>query len=439
LRHAPKFLTTLINVRKTGGRTVIAQAEAPAALMSPDAKLLHPLDDVATALRPLRRGEEILAPPGPAIVLREDVPFGHKISVRPLSAGIRIRKHGEYIGRLTRDLEAGEWVHEHNLATTARRSSADVSRKDETAVILESFGPRCTVGESPVWDERTGRFYWVDVRETPAVFVLDRNSGTERRFPMQEDIGSLVLAEDGPLVLALRSGFAWFDPDTGQILPIVDPEPDTPQTRLNDAKCDAAGRVWCGSMNPESGRAQGRFYRLDPNGSCSPGIGSFLTPNGPVFSLDGSTLYLADTRKSLIYAYDYELASGSLGEARVFADLGAFPGGPDGATLDAEGYLWSAQWDGGCLLRFDPDGNIDRIVTVPVSKPTSCCFGGPEYGQLFVTTATRGLSEERRRAEPLAGRVMVLDVGVRGFAPARFGAARAQDAEVASIVRRAAG
>ena len=389
--------------------------------MPVDAKLLGATDDVATALRPLARGEQVWLPSGQAIELRQDIPFGHKFSVRALSEGMRIRKYGEYIGRLLCDVGPGEWVHEHNLVTTARPAPMAPGCRQAAARIEETSGSVCTVGESPVWDETGQRLYWVDVRETPAVHWLDRAAGTPVRVPLTEDIGSLVLAEDGRLVLALRSGFALFDPESGERKAIVDPEPDNPNTRLNDAKCDEAGRVWCGSMNPESGRAEGRLYCLGTDGSCRQGEGAFLTPNGPTFSLDGRTLYLSDTRKSLIFAYDYDVAAGRLGERRIFADLGAFPGGPDGATLDREGYLWSAQWDGGCLLRFDPEGRIDRIVTVPVSKPTSCCFGGPDYRQLFVTTAARGLSEERRRLEPLAGRVLVLDVEVGGLPPARFG------------------
>jgi sugar lactone lactonase YvrE len=394
--------------------------------MPADAKLLAATDDVATALRPLARGEQVSLPSGQAIGLRQDIPFGHKFSVRPLSEGMRIRKYGEFIGRLLCDIGAGEWVHEHNLVTTARPAPTAPGCRQVSARLEEAFGSVCTVGESPVWDETRQRLYWVDVRDTPAILWLDRMGetqahGAQVRVPLTEDIGSLVLSEDGRLLLALRSGFAVFDPGTGARNAIVDPEPDNPNTRLNDAKCDEAGRVWCGSMNPESARAEGRLYCLGTDGSYRQGQGAFLTPNGPTFSLDGRTLYLSDTRKSLIFAYDYDVAVGRLGERRVFADLGAFPGGPDGATLDREGYLWSAQWDGGCLLRFDPEGRIDRIVTVPVSKPTSCCFGGPDYRQLFVTTATRGLSEERRRLEPLAGRVLVLDVEVGGFPPARFG------------------
>lgn len=389
--------------------------------MPADAKLLSITDDVATALRPLFRGEEVQLPTGRVVMLVQDVPFGHKFSVRDLAEGMRIRKYGEYIGRLSYDVGPGEWVHDHNLVTTARRPPMTGEGRQETARIEESFGPVCTVGESPVWDQRLQRLYWVDVRETPAVHWLDRSSGIHGSASMKEDIGSLVLASDGRLVLALRSGFAFFDHDTGTIESIIDPEPDNPDSRLNDGKCDEAGRLWCGSMNPESGRATGQLYCLNTDGTCSPGLGSFLTPNGPVISKDGRTLYLSDTRQSIIYAYDYDIAAGYLGPRRIFADLGAFPGGPDGATLDEDGYLWSAQWDGGCLLRLDPAGHIDRIITMPVSKPTSCCFGGADGRQLFVTTATRGLSEDRRRSEPLAGRVLVLDVGVGGPPPARFG------------------
>lgn len=389
--------------------------------MSVDATLMSTGDDVAIALRPLVCGEEVRLSTGQTIPIAQDVPFGHKFALRALAEGIRIRKHGEFIGRLTRDVAPGQWIHDHNLVTTARPVPMADGIRAEQADIREVFGPVCTVGESPVWDEADGRFYWVDVRETPAIHWLEGAGGAQHRVALTEDIGSLVLATGGRLVLALRSGFAFFDPDTRAIEPIVDPEPDQPGSRLNDAKCDPAGRVWCGSMNPESARAEGRIYSLDPDGSCSHHPGSFLTPNGPVFSADGRLLYLADTRKSLIYVHDFDAGTGRMGPRRVFMDLGALPGGPDGATLDAEGYLWSAQWDGGCLLRLDPDGRIDRIITVPVSKPTSCCFGGPDYRQFFVTTATRGLSADRRGAEPHAGRVLVLDVGVAGTPPARFG------------------
>jgi sugar lactone lactonase YvrE len=174
-------------------------------------------------------------------------------------------------------------------------------------------------------------------------------------------------------------------------------------------------------MNPDAATADGNLWVLDADLRCTKVLDDLLTPNGMTWSLDGTTMYLADTRRGYIYAFGFDAATGALGERRVFADLGAMPGGPDGATLDAEGYLWSAQFDGGCLVRYAPDGRIDRVVRVPVTKPTACAFGGRDYRELFVTSATRGMSEAEKAAEPDAGRVLVLDVGVGGFAPVRFG------------------
>jgi sugar lactone lactonase YvrE len=150
-------------------------------------------------------------------------------------------------------------------------------------------------------------------------------------------------------------------------------------------------------------------------------LDDLLTPNGIAWSLDGKTMYLADTRRGFIYAFEYDVLRGELGARRVFADLGSLPGGPDGATVDCEDHLWSALWDGGCLVRFDPQGRMERVVRLPVSKPTSCTFGGDNWRDLYVTTATRGLPADRLAGEPLAGRVLVCDVGVAGVPPQRFG------------------
>jgi sugar lactone lactonase YvrE len=131
-------------------------------------------------------------------------------------------------------------------------------------------------------------------------------------------------------------------------------------------------------------------------------------------------MYVADTRRGRIDAFDFDADAGEVGARRPFADLGALPGGPDGACVDAEGHLWSAQFDGGCLIRYDAKGRMERVVRLPVTKPTSCAFGGRDYRELFVTTATRGMSASQLAAEPLAGRVLVLDVGVAGLPPVPF-------------------
>ncbi|MEO8132438.1 MAG: SMP-30/gluconolactonase/LRE family protein [Betaproteobacteria bacterium] len=393
----------------------------------PSPRLLRPTDDVATALTALRRGTHLRMMSGPVtreVTLQEDIDAGHKFAVRPLARGLRIRKYGEFIGRTTRAVPAGAWVHDHNLATSARHDpSHEHAWYDavETPKILQVLGSaRCHVGENPLYDQAHDLLYWIDVRETPAIHRLALATGSETSWPMQEDIGSIALAGDGRLLAALRSGFAFFDCTTGTMMPLLDPEPDLPQNRLNDGKCDAAGRYWCGSMNPESASADGSLYVLDRELQCRKVLDDLVIPNGMTWSPDGATMYLSDTRRGYIYAFAFDAAKGALGERRIFADLGAMPGGPDGATIDAEGYLWSAQFDGGCLVRYAPDGAMDRVIRLPVTKPASCAFGGPGFRQLFVTTATRGMSEEEMRAEPHAGRVLVLDVGVAGVPPAGF-------------------
>ncbi|MBA3507967.1 MAG: SMP-30/gluconolactonase/LRE family protein [Betaproteobacteria bacterium] len=392
-----------------------------------EARLLQPNDDVATALFDLAAGAAIRVANGPLVhelTLQEDIRVGHKFAVRALAAGLRIRKYGEFIGRMTCDVPAGAWVHVHNLATSSRHSTQHERAWYEQAQApgaIRALGePRCCVGESPVFDLDTNRLYWVDVRETPAIHMIELRSGAGQSWPMTEDVGSIALAGHNRLLVALRSGFAFFDCTTGALTPILDPEPAMPQTRLNDGKCDPLGRFWCGSMNPDSGIAEGSLYVLDADLRCRHVLPDWLTPNGMTWSLDGATMFVADTRRGFIHAFAFDPATGTLGERRVFADLGAFPGGPDGATIDCEGYLWSAQFEGGCLIRYAPDGSMERVIRLPVSKPASCAFGGAGYRQLFVSTATRGLSDQRLRAEPLAGSILVLDVGVAGVPPVAF-------------------
>lgn len=381
---------------------------------------LTPVDDVATALRDLPAGETLQLTSDSSVrdvALTEAIRAGHKFAMRDLAAGLRIRKYGEFIGRTTAAIRAGAWVHEHNLASSARtRETLGILAAHESPPAdLRALGDiRTHVGENPLFDAATGCLYWIDVRETPAIHRIDLASGDAREWRLGEDIGSIALAGDGRLLAGLRSGFAFFDVATGKFSAIVDPESALPHNRMNDGKCDVAGRFWCGSMNPESGTADGSLYVLDAELRCRHVLSDLVTPNGLAWNAAGDTFFLADTRRGFIDAFDYDVRTATIGGRRVFADLGGLPGGPDGATVDAADHLWSAQFDGGCLIRYHPAGHIDRVVRLPVTRPTSCAFGGDDHRQLFVTTATRGLTAEQLRAQPLAGRVLVLDVGVAG-------------------------
>ena len=389
-----------------------------------DARLLHPADDVATALRDLPAGARLSLASGAVVrevTLAGPIATGHKFAVRDLAAGLRIRKYGECIGRLSADVPAGAHVHEHNLATSARRDPGhERAWAEQRELPVRPLGSASTtVGECPLFDARANRLWWIDVRETPAIHALDLSSNDERRWPLSEDIGAIALTSGSPLLAALRSGFAYFEPDTGRFAPIVDPESHLPGNRMNDGRCDARGRFWCGSMNPESGRADGSLYVLEGE-RCRRLHGGYFTPNGIAWSRDDRTMFIADTRRGRIDAFDFDVDTGALGERREFADLGALPGGPDGACVDAEGYLWSAQFDGGCLVRYHASGRMDRVVRLPVTKPTACAFGGEGWRTLFVTTATRGMPASQREAQPLAGRLLAMDVGVAGVAPVPF-------------------
>ncbi len=278
----------------------------------------------------------------------------------------------------------------------------------------------CLLAEGPVWNNEEQALYWVDIKGR-AIHCFDPVTGEHRSWPMPEEIGSLAFRAGGGLVAALQTGFKAIDLETGTVTPILDPEADRPGNRFNDGKCDRAGRFWAGTMHNEEKEVSGALYRLDPDGRCTRVRADMMIVNGPAFSPDDSVLYVADTPRQLIFAFDLDLADGSLRHERVFADLTGQSGKPDGMTVDAQGYLWSALWDGWRVTRFAPDGSVDREIRVPVPRPTSCAFGGPDLDVLYVTTAAYGLSEAERAEAPDSGGVLVLHPGVRGVPEPDYG------------------
>jgi sugar lactone lactonase YvrE len=273
------------------------------------------------------------------------------------------------------------------------------------------------LGESPIWCPREQALYWVDVRR-PSVQRYDTATGATRRWPMPEMVGSLALCESGGLLVALRSSIARFDLKTERFAAVAGFAGD-PNMRLNDGKCDRRGRFWVGSMNDVSCGPEGFLYRLDKNGDCAVMADGIRVPNSLSWSLDDRTMYFTGPDLRTIFAYEFDLATGGLGERRVFADIAA-PGLPDGATVDAEGFIWCAAYDGWRLIRYAPDGSIERTIDLPVQNPTSCAFGGPDLGILYVTTASQRLSVEQLAGQPLAGALLALDVGIKGLPEPRF-------------------
>ncbi len=274
------------------------------------------------------------------------------------------------------------------------------------------------LGEGPVWSPDEQALYWVDIVR-PALQRWHPQSGAYHHWKLPSDIGSFALREIGGAVVALRTGLAFLDFESGEITPVVDPEADQPFTRFNDGKCDQRGRFWAGTIDEESPRTRGALYCLDSTGNCrlmQVGVG---ISNGLGWSPDNRTMYYTDSRKHRIYAYDFDLDRGSISNQRVFAQT---PDSyvPDGLSVDAEGFVWSAKWDGWKIVRYAPDGSVDAEVRLPVQRPTSCAFGGPELRHLYITSAKVDLMAEELAQQPEAGNIFVLETDTQGLPAARF-------------------
>jgi sugar lactone lactonase YvrE len=275
-----------------------------------------------------------------------------------------------------------------------------------------------TLGESPVWCPLQKALYWVDIRY-PAVRRFDHASGCVDTWAMPELVGSLALADDGRLIVSLTRMLALFDPATGALTEIAAPPQVGPDQRFNDGKCDPQGRFWVGTMNNITRAPEGTLYCLGQDATLAPTLSGIRIPNSLAWSPDGRTMYFADSLVRTIYAFAFDSETGTISDRRDFAKTTA-PAIPDGATVDREGCLWCAEYDGWRVTRFRPDGQIDRIIELPVQRPTSCAFGGPDLDVLYVTTATQRLTPEELANQPLAGALLALRPRVCGIPEPRY-------------------
>lgn len=276
-----------------------------------------------------------------------------------------------------------------------------------------------SLGEGTVWCPVERALYWVDIK-APAVRRWTAATDSVQSWAMPENVGSLALcsgADDGRILVALRGSMAVFDPASGNLRTIATAgHADT--LRFNDGKCDRQGRFWVGSMGDGARGKHGRLYCLDA-GRFTAVLDGIDIPNSLCWSPDGRTMYFADTVEHVIWAFPYDTATGSMGERRVFASTGSEEG-PDGATVDAEGYVWSARYHGGRVVRLAPDGHEDRVIELPATNITCCGFGGPDLTTLFITSASQGLDASQLAAQPLAGALFAVDVSVKGLPEARY-------------------
>jgi sugar lactone lactonase YvrE len=278
---------------------------------------------------------------------------------------------------------------------------------------------RDRLGEVPVWSVRERCLWWVDVL-TPTLRRYAPATGEHASWTIPvRSLGCVALHANG-LILGTDVGVLAFDPQSGATSLLAQPEPDKPTHRLNDGRCDRHGRLWVGSMNERAFVPEGTLFRVDPDLSVHPMLDRIKVPNAIAFSPDDRTLYFADTRAYTIWRFDFDLAEGHISNRRVFVETNA-PARPDGACVDADGFLWNAHFAGACLVRYAPDGRVDRVVDLPVGNPTCCCFGGDNLDILFVTSASDAVLTGAHPSD-VCGKLIALDVGSRGLPEPAFGA-----------------
>jgi len=279
------------------------------------------------------------------------------------------------------------------------------------------------LGEGVLWCERTQTLFWTDI--AAATLWNYRPADQQlRHWAMPERLSVFALtANTNRLLLGLASRLAFFDLETEIMTPICEVEADLPSTRLNDGRCDRQGRFVFGTLNEDAARAPiGSFYRLNTDLRLErlplPGV---AISNSICFSPDGSRMYYCDSLQAQIMCCDYGL-DGRISGQRVFVDLKNERGGPDGSTVDSQGYLWNAQWGGARVARYAPDGSLDRVVQIPVTQPSCPAFGGAELTTLYITTAYEGMSAGHRKQEQVAGGIFAVSLhDVRGLPETRFG------------------
>lgn len=282
---------------------------------------------------------------------------------------------------------------------------------------------KTTLGEGPVWDEESQRLHWVDSADG-RIFRSTAQGAKLRAWEVGEPIGSIAVGADNTHFLAaLQTGLYRIDMESGAKELIVDPEPDRPKNRLNDGKVDRRGRFVFGSMDTLEEEPSGKLYSYDAGGRLSVLDTGIICSNGPCFSPDGSILYFSDTWTGEIWAYDYDLESGEVTSRRTFTKVDTSGGGAaDGATVDSEGYLWQALVYSGTIVRYSPDGEVDRILEMPVLKATSLAFGGPDLDILYVTSMAKPPLPRFPEDGQMRGSLFaVMGLGVTGIAEPRYG------------------
>ena len=276
---------------------------------------------------------------------------------------------------------------------------------------------KAVLGEGPVWVAREQALYWLDIKGRRLFRINDKEF---REWPTPMRVGSIAPRDGGGFIAGTDGGF--YTVEVGDELAftrLFDPEEDLPDNRFNDGKVDRDGRFWAGTMDDTEQAAVGTLYRLeDINRSTIIDQGYGVT-NGPAFSPSGEWMYHTDSVRRRIYRFPLA-PDGTVGAREIFLHFSAQEGYPDGMTVDAEGCLWVAFWDGWAVRRFGPDAALLDTIEVPVQRPTSIAFGGPDLDRMYITSARVGLDETALAVQPYAGALFMVEAGIKGIAERPF-------------------
>lgn len=278
------------------------------------------------------------------------------------------------------------------------------------------FKTDALLGEAPVWSQKDKALYWLDILKEEMHRFYPK-TGINETLNIGQMVTSLALLRTGKLILTLRDSIAIFDPAEKTIEKIAAPEKMTPENRFNDGKCDRKGRFWCASMNAQDMHKEtGSLYRVDTDRTVHRVEDHVVLGNGMGWSPNNRIFYFTQTLRHTIYAYDFDLETGSVSNKRTFVKLESITtGGPDGLTVDAEGFVWSAHYGTGRVIRYSPQGEVDRVIQLPVLRVTSCAFGGEQLDMLYITTAREHASQEELKNYPLSGSIFAIQPGVKGL------------------------
>lgn len=276
------------------------------------------------------------------------------------------------------------------------------------------------LGEGAIWDDRSQRLFWIDIYGE-LVHIYDPATGRNTSYSVGQPVGTIVLDASDGVVLAVRDGFARFDLATETLSMIHDPESHLPNNRFNDGKCDPAGRFWAGTISMLGAANVAALYRLDTDLSVTKMFAPITVGNGIAWSHDHKTMYYIDTPTREIAAFDYDVATGAISNRRVAVAVAHEYGYPDGMTIDANGNLWVAMWEGRAVQCWNPaNGELLHTIHVPVDRVTSCAFGGPDLQTLYITTANSGDRSYDTPASELAGDLFSIRLDINGVPAFRF-------------------